>query len=82
MATEKARRAICAAVARILREERNKRGLSLLAVATAAGLSRQMVSYVETETRNPTLDTVLRICDAIGIDFEAVLKQAKREARE
>jgi transcriptional regulator with XRE-family HTH domain len=81
MATDKTRRAICAAVAHILQEERNKRGLSLTAVATGAGLSRQMISFVEQETRNPTLDTVLRICDAIGVDFETVLKRAKRQAR-
>jgi transcriptional regulator with XRE-family HTH domain len=82
VATEKTRRAICAAVARILQEERSKRGLSLSAVATAAGLSRQMVSFVEQEKRNPTLDSVLRICDAVGVDIETVLKRAKRAARE
>jgi transcriptional regulator with XRE-family HTH domain len=81
MATDKTRRAqICTAVAHILQEERNRRGLSLTAVAAGAGLSRQMISFVEQETRNPTLDTVLRICDAIGIDFESVLKRAKRKA--
>jgi transcriptional regulator with XRE-family HTH domain len=81
MASDKTRRAVCTAVAHILQEEREKRGLTLTAVAAAAGLSRQMISFVEQETRNPTLDTVLRICDAIGIDFEAVLKRANREAR-
>ncbi len=78
MAPDKTRRAICAAVARILQEERIKRGLSLTGVASAAGLSRQMISFVEQETRNPTLDTVLRICAAMDLDFEAVLKRAKR----
>lgn len=81
MATDKTRRAVCAAVAHILQEERNKRGLSLTAVAAGAGLSRQMIRFVEQETRNPTLDTVLRICDAIGVDFETVLKRAKRQAQ-
>jgi transcriptional regulator with XRE-family HTH domain len=80
MAKDKIRRAICSSIAGILLEERKKRGLSLLAVATAAGLSRQMIRFVEQETRNPTLDTLLRICDAIGVDFETVLKRAKRQA--
>lgn len=82
MAEEKTRRAICAAVARILQQERTKRRLSLSAVAEKAGISYQMVGFVEKEQRNPTLDTILRICDAIGIDFESVLKHAKREARQ
>jgi len=81
MASDKTRLAVCAAVARILRAERNKRGLSLSAVATAAGLSRQMISFVEQETRNPTLDTILRMCDAMDVNIETVLKQAQREAR-
>jgi DNA-binding Xre family transcriptional regulator len=38
-----------------------------------------MVRFVEQETRKPTFDTLLRICDALEIDFEAVLKRAKRQ---
>ena len=45
-------------------------------VAERAGLSQQMVSYVERGMRNPTLETVLRIAAAIGIDIAAVLRQA------
>jgi transcriptional regulator with XRE-family HTH domain len=78
MAKDKSRRALCSSIAKTLLEERKGRGLSLASVATSAGLSRQMVRFVEQETRKPTLDTLLRICDALEIDFEAVLKQAKR----
>ena len=81
MAENKNRRAICAAVAQILQKERAQRGLTLAAVAAKAGLSYQMVRFVETQKRNPTLDTLLRICAAMEIDFEAVLKRAKREAQ-
>lgn len=80
MAEDKHRRAICAAVAQILQKERAQRGLTLAAVAAKAGLSYQMVRFVETQERNPTLDTLLRICTAMEIDFEVVLKRAKREA--
>jgi transcriptional regulator with XRE-family HTH domain len=34
-----------------------------------AGLSQQMVSYVERELRNPTLDTLLGITDALDVDI-------------
>lgn len=47
-------------------------------VAERAGLSQQMVSYVEREMRNPTLETLLRIAAAIGVDLAEVLRRAMR----
>lgn len=81
MTNDKKRRAICAKVADIMQQERVKRKMSLSAVAEKAGISYQMVGFVEKQTRNPTLDTVLRICDAIGIDFNDVLKRATKPAK-
>lgn len=49
-------------------------------VAERAGLSQQMVSYVEREMRNPTLETLLRISAAIEIDFALVVRQAMQTA--
>ena len=45
-------------------------------VAERAGLSQQMVSYVEREIRIPGLDTLLRITDALGIEVAEVVTQA------
>ena len=45
MISDKNHRAVCSAVAHILRQERQKRGLTLAAVAAKAGLSYQMVGY-------------------------------------
>jgi transcriptional regulator with XRE-family HTH domain len=70
------RRTISSNVARILREERLKRALSMSAVAARAGLSQQMVSYVEREMRSPTLDTLLRITEALEISLAEVLRKA------
>jgi transcriptional regulator with XRE-family HTH domain len=49
-------------------------------VAERAGLSQQMVSYVEREMRNPTLETLLRIAAAIKIDLSAVIQRAQKAA--
>ena len=81
MAEDKSRRAVCAAVAQILHKQRAERGLTLAAIAAKAGLSYQMVRFVETQKRNPTLDTLLRICSAMEIDFIDVLKQATKSAK-
>jgi transcriptional regulator with XRE-family HTH domain len=74
----KRRAAICFAVAKILREEREKRQLSMTTVAEKAGLSQQMVSYVERGIRNPTLDTLLRITDALDLDLAKVMARASK----
>jgi transcriptional regulator with XRE-family HTH domain len=78
MTSDSNRRAVLSAVARILRDERLKMGLSLAAVAARAGISYQMVGFVEKEQRNPTLDTLLRISDALGIDFVKVITRAQK----
>jgi transcriptional regulator with XRE-family HTH domain len=49
-------------------------------VAERAGLSQQMVSYVEREMRNPTLETLLRIAAALEIDLAELLGRALRQA--
>jgi len=74
---DKTREVICSEVARLLRVERNKRGLSLNQLAEQARVSRQMLSYVEQEKRNPSLDTLLRITDALEVRLEDLLKRAR-----
>ena len=69
-----------------MRHEREKQGLSMNAVAARAGLSQQMVSYVEREMRNPTLETLLRMANALNIDLAKIIHDAgqtdaKRRAR-
>jgi transcriptional regulator with XRE-family HTH domain len=39
-----------------------------------------MVSYVEREMRNPSLDTMLRMAAALEIDLGNVLRRAQRSA--
>ena len=82
MSSEKVRKGVCSRVAAILREERERRGISMTILAEQAGLSQQMVSYVEREMRNPTLDTLLRITGVLGIELSQVVARAsKLEAR-
>lgn len=50
-------------------------------VAERAGLSQQMVSYVERGLRNPTLDTLLRMAAAMKLDLAELLAAAQRKAR-
>ena len=68
--------AVCAEVIRQLREERRRRGLSNYAVAKRCGVSQSMLSLVERGLRNPTLETVLKISDALEADLSDILKRA------
>lgn len=71
---------MAAHVAAILRAEREKRSLSMNALAERAGLSQQMVSYVEREMRNPSLDILLRITGVLQLELSQVLQRAEKAA--
>jgi transcriptional regulator with XRE-family HTH domain len=70
-------RAICAQAIRLLREERERCGLSKYALSTQCGLSQQAISYVERGLRHPSFETVLRIADGMGVNLEDILKKAR-----
>ncbi len=71
---------ICSSVVRLLRKKREALGLSMNSVAIKAKLSHTMVSRVERELRRPTLDTLLRITEAMGIDLWPLIKEAEKNA--
>lgn len=48
-------------------------------LAAKAGLSKGMVSLVERELRNPTLDTVLRISRALEVDVGALIRRVGKD---
>lgn len=63
-------------IIRLLREERDRRKLSNYVVAQNSGVSESMLSLVERELRNPTMELMLRIADGIGADLPALIKKA------
>ncbi|MGI8965915.1 MAG: helix-turn-helix domain-containing protein [Limisphaerales bacterium] len=80
MPVDKLSDAISCQVARLLKEERQKLGLSLNVLSQQAGLSRQTISYIEQELQNPTLDTLLRITLILGVDLEKIIARARKLA--
>ena len=65
---------------RMLRQERERRGLSMNEVAQRAGLSHSIVSLVERDLRNPSLDTLLRIAEVLNRDLGKIISRARRSA--
>lgn len=70
--------ALCEEVVRLLRKEREKKGLSKYAVAQRSGVSESMLSLVERNLRNPTLEILFRIADGIGADLSVLIRKATK----
>ncbi len=73
---------LCGQIIEILLKERERQKLSKYVVAQRSGLSQSMIARVERGTRIPTLDTVLRMADALELDLGAVIARARRAALE
>jgi len=65
-----------------IRRARQKAGLSQEAVADKAGLHRTYISLVERNKKSPTLDTLFRICQAIGVSATAIVKKVEDKRNE
>lgn len=56
-------------------EIRKEKGLSHEKLAEMAGLNRSTVSLLESKKRTPTILTCLKICTALDIKLDAMLKE-------
>ena len=57
-----------------VKQERNSRGWTLDQLAEAAGVSRRMVVSVEQAAVNPSVGTLLRLSDALGVGLPALVE--------
>lgn len=56
-----------------IRAAREARGMSRQDLASASGLNRSYVWGVENGSRNPGVDSIVRICRALGTSFHELL---------
>ena len=80
MSDDKLRKNILSELAQLLRAERLRQRISLNELSARAGLNRQTVSFVESEERTPTIDTLLRLTAELGIDLEDLIAKARKAA--
>lgn len=52
-----------------LRKLRKERGMTQMAVATAAGIAHQSYSFIETGRRTPTVKAAKRIAAVLGFEW-------------
>ncbi len=67
------------AVGRVIRQAREKKGLSQEVVSGLADIGRTHLSAIERGARKPTIETFFRIADAMGIKPSVLMKQIEDE---
>jgi DNA-binding Xre family transcriptional regulator len=78
VAKENVRNQISAEVVKLIIAERKRQGVSGNTLAEKTGLSQSLISTIETTPSNPTLDTLLRIGDALEIDVGLLISKARK----
>jgi ribosome-binding protein aMBF1 (putative translation factor) len=77
MATE----SIAAIFGKVLREQRNARGLSQEALALSADVDRTFVSQMERGIRQPTLTTLCKLSEALDIQPSTLVARVEKLLR-
>ena len=78
MSKDNIRDKISAEVVKLLIAERKRQGVSGNALAEKTGLSQSLISTLETKPWNPTLDTILRMGDALQVDIGELISKARK----
>lgn len=68
------------AVGSRIREIRKEHGLTLEDLSLRCGVSKSMLSQIETDSVNPTIATVWKIAGGLGIEFRALLEGKEEPA--
>ena len=71
--------ALASAIGARVRQERQARHWTLDRLAEAAGVSRRMVVNVEQGAANPSVGTLLRISDALGVGLPALVEPPEQK---
>ena len=64
-----------------LKEAREKAQLSQLELSYRSGVSQNMITYIETGKRTPTLTTLLKLCNALNITPAVLFTDSSDEVK-
>ena len=64
----------------MIRECRERRGMTLEQLAAAAGVERRVLADLEPGNRCPSLDTALELAEALGVSVEGLYSRRGRMA--
>ena len=81
MRKDEEREAVIARLVALLKARRETLGLSLNETAWRAGLNHTMVLRVERRERTPTIETLLRMAEALEANLAQLLAEAMRHGK-
>jgi transcriptional regulator with XRE-family HTH domain len=70
-----------AALGQVIRAERTKRGLTQQQLAEKSGLHYTYVSMLERGQRNPSIEIVAALGQALGVEGSSLLRKAERKSK-
>lgn len=62
----------------VIAEQRKRKGISQEVLSGLADIGRTHLSAIERGERKPTLETFYKICCALGLKMETVIKEIER----
>lgn len=65
----------------LIRKCRRERKLTLKVVAERASVSEGFLSQVENDVNSPSVDTLMRICNAIGVNAGDLISQVSKQEK-
>lgn len=65
-------------VGEVIAEFRKNKGVSQEVLSGLANIARTHLSAIERGERKPTLETLYRICCALGVSMEAVVREIEK----
>lgn len=65
----------------LIRKYRKEQKLTLKNVAEKVSISEGFLSQVENDVNSPSVDTLIRICDAIGVNAGDLLSQVSKQEK-
>ena len=68
-------------IANRLRKARKEKGITQLELSLQAGISQNMVACIEAGKRNPTFQTIIKMCRALDVRLSDILKDIEPAAR-
>lgn len=69
------------AIGKNLHMERKRQQLSMADLATASGISKAMLSQIESNKVNPTIATLWKIAHALHVDIESIISGEKQNKK-
>jgi len=66
------------ALGEAIRQVRSERGLSQEDAALASGIDRAYFGHIERASKNPTMQTVWKVADALDVNASELLRRAEK----